>query len=65
MDLNNIILRNSPASLSLQKLVIKNNTTTLAGFHHSDLNPNFVTGFSDAESSFRLNIYKSKNVKIG
>jgi hypothetical protein len=31
----------------------------------SPLQPWFVTGFADAESSFKLNIHKSKNVKIG
>jgi len=30
-----------------------------------ELNPWFITGFADAEASFRLNIHKSKNVKIG
>jgi hypothetical protein len=29
------------------------------------LHPWFITGFADAEASFRLNIYKNKNVKIG
>lgn len=91
MNLNNIILRNSPASFSLQKLLIKNNTTTLAGFHHSirkpclalviyktikeefsvqinnnpHLNPNFVTGFTDGEGNFRIEVSKNNERKTG
>ena len=33
--------------------------------HGLNINPNFLTGFADVESSFVLSITKSNNVKSG
>ena len=54
------ILLNFPVSLTAKRNLSLLHTSSL-----TPLNPWFITGFADAESSFRLNIYKSKNVKIG
>jgi hypothetical protein len=50
-------------NLSKQLNFNKRNFTTLNS--ENKLNPYFITGFSDGESSFITSIYKTKSNKIG
>ena len=52
-----ITLKRSYTSLS----TVKSHISNLSG----NLNPFFLTGFSDAESNFTVRIFKSNSVKVG
>jgi hypothetical protein len=55
--------RNYRNKILTTQLVNKRNYST--NNHGLIINPNFLTGFADAESSFVLSITKSNNVKSG
>ena len=57
-----ILPRNNKRLFSTLSNNVHNYNTSLVS---SSLNPWFITGFSDAEGSFVVSIYKNKNSKLG
>ena len=56
--------KNSHQVRILSKQLNKLNFSTISG-NPSQLNPNFVTGFCDAEASFQVLVIKNKNSMLG
>jgi hypothetical protein len=57
--------RSYPVRFLSNQLMLKKLFFSTVSLKTPQLNPYFVTGFCDGESSFQVSIFKNKNLKLG